>query len=109
MPFSAPTWKRTDNSGACASSSRIEGKVRSTDGIKKIPEFKNEDEESEFWSATGEGADSTEYVDWSKARQVKFVQVRRMRHFAGSSRLRRWLLWQRISPQNLYPARRAIS
>ena len=40
--------------------------------MKKVPEFKNEDEEFEFWST----ADSTEYVDWSKARQVKFVKLK---------------------------------
>lgn len=31
--------------------------------LKKIPSFKNEDEEREFWATH----DSTEYVDWSKA------------------------------------------
>lgn len=31
--------------------------------LKKIPRFKNEDEEDEFWSTH----DSTEYIDWSKA------------------------------------------
>ena len=31
---------------------------------KKIPTFSSEDEEREFWSY----ADSTEYVDWSKAK-----------------------------------------
>ena len=31
--------------------------------MKKIPEFKNEQEEQKFW----ESADSTEYVDWKKA------------------------------------------
>ena len=30
---------------------------------KKIPTFSSEDEEREFWST----ADSTEYIDWSKA------------------------------------------
>ena len=40
--------------------------------MKKVPEFKTEDEEFEFWST----ADSTEYVDWSKARQVKFVKLK---------------------------------
>ena len=30
---------------------------------KKIPTFSSEDEEREFWAS----ADSTEYVDWSKA------------------------------------------
>lgn len=40
--------------------------------MKKVPEFKNEAEEFEFWSK----ADSTEYVDWSKARRVKFVNLK---------------------------------
>lgn len=31
--------------------------------LKRIPKFKNEDEERDFW----EKADSTEYFDWSKA------------------------------------------
>ena len=30
---------------------------------KKIPEFKNEDEEREFWATR----DSAEYIDWKKA------------------------------------------
>lgn len=33
--------------------------------LKKIPTFTSEDEEREFWSH----ADSTEYIDWSKARE----------------------------------------
>jgi predicted DNA binding CopG/RHH family protein len=32
---------------------------------KKIPEFANEEDEREFWST----ADSTEYVDWKRARR----------------------------------------
>ena len=44
--------------------------------MKKVPEFKNEDEEFEFWSSTGEGADSIEYVDWSQAERVKFVKLK---------------------------------
>lgn len=31
--------------------------------LKPIPQFKNEDEEDEFWSTH----DSTEYIDWDKA------------------------------------------
>lgn len=31
--------------------------------LKSIPQFKNEDEEREFWATH----DSTDYVDWSKA------------------------------------------
>jgi len=33
---------------------------------KKIPRFKNEDEEREFWSRH----DSTDYIDWDKAKKV---------------------------------------
>jgi predicted DNA binding CopG/RHH family protein len=40
--------------------------------LKKIPKFKNEDEEREFWTK----ADSTEYVDWPKARVVRFPNLR---------------------------------
>lgn len=31
--------------------------------LKLIPQFKNEDEEAEFWSTH----DSADYIDWSKA------------------------------------------
>ena len=44
--------------------------------MKKVPEFKNEDEEFEFWSSTGPGADSTEYIDWSKAKPAKLVNLK---------------------------------
>ena len=44
--------------------------------MKKVPDFKNENEEFEFWSSTGAGADSTEYVDWSKAKRVKLVKLK---------------------------------
>ena len=40
--------------------------------MKKVPEFKSEAEEFEFWST----ADSTEYVDWSQAKRVKFVNLK---------------------------------
>jgi predicted DNA binding CopG/RHH family protein len=33
---------------------------------KKVPKFKSEDQERDFWA----GADSTDYVDWSRARRV---------------------------------------
>jgi len=39
---------------------------------KKIPEFKNEDEERDFWSSH----DSTEYVDWKKAKRVVFSNLK---------------------------------
>jgi len=38
----------------------------------KIPEFRNEDEEREFWATH----DSTDYVNWKKARQVVLSEVR---------------------------------
>jgi predicted DNA binding CopG/RHH family protein len=34
--------------------------------MKKIPKFKNEDTERDFW----ELADSTEYIDWEKAEKA---------------------------------------
>lgn len=40
--------------------------------LKKIPDFKNEDAEREFWSTH----DSTEYVDWSKAVRVSFPNLK---------------------------------
>ncbi len=33
---------------------------------KRVPKFKNEDEEREFWATR----DSTDYVDWKKAKRV---------------------------------------
>lgn len=39
--------------------------------FKKIPDFKNEDEERRFWDTH----DSTEYVDWSKARHATFPNL----------------------------------
>ncbi len=43
---------------------------------KLIPEFKNEAEEFEFWSSTGPGADSTGYLDWSRAKRAKFPNLK---------------------------------
>lgn len=40
--------------------------------LKKIPDFKTEDDEREFWATH----DSTEYVDWSKARNVIFPNLK---------------------------------
>ena len=39
---------------------------------KKIPRFKSEDEEREFWAIH----DLTDYADWSKARRVRFPRLR---------------------------------
>ncbi len=43
---------------------------------KVIPEFKSDAKEREFWSSTGKGADSTEYLDWSRAKRAKFPNLR---------------------------------
>ena len=40
--------------------------------LKKIPSFANEAEERRFW----ETHDSTDYVDWSKARRVRFPNLK---------------------------------
>jgi predicted DNA binding CopG/RHH family protein len=40
--------------------------------LKPIPKFKNEDEEAEFWGTH----DSTQYLDWSKAQQVSFPNLK---------------------------------
>lgn len=40
--------------------------------LKEIPEFKNEEEEFEFWSTH----DSTEYVDYKKAQRVVFPNLK---------------------------------
>ena len=39
---------------------------------KKVPKFKTEDEEREFWAAE----DSTEYVDWTKAKRVVLSKLK---------------------------------
>lgn len=40
--------------------------------LKKTPVFKNEAQEREFW----ENSDSTEYLDWSKAKTVTFPNLK---------------------------------
>ncbi len=40
--------------------------------MKKIPKFKNEDEEREFWSVH----DSTDYIDWNKAKKAVFPNLK---------------------------------
>jgi len=40
--------------------------------MKKIPEFKNENEEREFWSKH----DSSEYIDWSAADIARFSNLK---------------------------------
>ncbi len=39
---------------------------------KRIPKFKSEDEERKFWATH----DSTEYVDWKKAKRVVLPELK---------------------------------
>lgn len=39
---------------------------------KKIPKFKNEDKEREFWASH----DSTDYIDWSKGRKTVLSKLK---------------------------------
>jgi predicted DNA binding CopG/RHH family protein len=39
--------------------------------LKKIPEFKNEEEEREFWASH----DSSEYMDWNKSKRGVFSNL----------------------------------
>ena len=41
--------------------------------LKKIHEFKNEQEERAFW----ETHDSEEYIDWSRAKAVRFPNLKK--------------------------------
>lgn len=40
--------------------------------VKQVPRFRSEDEERDFWAEH----DSTEYVDWSKAKNVKLANLK---------------------------------
>ena len=40
--------------------------------MKKIPKFSSEAEEQKFWKE----ADSTDYIDWSKAKRVVFPNLK---------------------------------
>ena len=42
--------------------------------LKPIPEFRTEDQEREFWATRGR--DSTQYLDWSKARLARFPNLK---------------------------------
>ena len=39
---------------------------------KKIPDFKNEDEERDFWNKH----DATDFIDWEKAKKVTFPNLK---------------------------------
>jgi predicted DNA binding CopG/RHH family protein len=40
--------------------------------VKKIPKFRSEDKEREFWSSR----DSTDYVDWRKGKRVALPSLK---------------------------------
>ncbi len=40
--------------------------------LKRIPRFKSEDEEREFWASH----DSAEYLDWRAAREVRLAKLK---------------------------------
>ena len=40
--------------------------------VRKVPRFRNEDEERDFWASH----DSTEFVDWHQAERVKLPNLR---------------------------------
>jgi hypothetical protein len=44
--------------------------------LKKFPKFKNDDEERTFWATQ----DSAEYLDWSKAKKLRFTRLRPSEH-----------------------------
>ena len=39
---------------------------------KRIPKFKNEDEEREFWATH----DSTDYIDWNKGKKIVLSKLK---------------------------------
>jgi hypothetical protein len=44
--------------------------------LKKLPKFKSEDEEREFWATHS----SMDYVDWSKAKRAVLPNLKRSKH-----------------------------
>jgi len=47
-------------------------KKRAKKAVKSIPNFRSDEEAGEFWMTH----DTTEYIDWSKARRVSFPNLR---------------------------------
>ena len=41
--------------------------------MKKIPKFDNEEQEKKFW----ESHDSTEFIDWRKAKRARFTNLKK--------------------------------
>lgn len=40
--------------------------------LKPIPKFRNDDQAADFWNSH----DSTEYIDWSKTKRVRFPNLK---------------------------------
>ncbi len=55
--------------------------------LKKLPSFKNEDEERDFWATHS----SVDYIDWSKASFVHFSNLKPSTETI-SIRLPKWML-----------------
>ncbi len=55
--------------------------------FKVIPEFKNENEERDFWAI----ADSSKYFDWNKAEEVSFPNLKPTSR-SISIRIPEWLI-----------------
>ena len=55
--------------------------------LKKIPKFKNEDEERDFWAKV----DSSEYFDFSKFKRARFPKLK-LSTETISLRVPKWLL-----------------
>ena len=55
--------------------------------LKKIPRFKNEDDERDFWA----NADTSDYFNWKKSEEVVFPNLKLSTN-SISLRLPEWLL-----------------
>jgi hypothetical protein len=56
----------------CSNSTSRRESVIPMEPRKEIPAFKDEDAEREFWA----NADSTDYIDWSKAKRITLPNFR---------------------------------
>ncbi len=63
--------------------------------LKLIPQFKNEDEERDFWAT----ADTSEYFDFSKAKRVIFPNLKPTTK-SISIRLPEWIIYELKSLAN---------
>lgn len=56
----------------CAVRRKLTRVISASDMKKKLPEFRNEDGERNFWAT----ADSTEYVNWQVGKRRQLVQLK---------------------------------